>query len=134
MRAQAETKVSVFFCCPAAALSIDFERKEENDHMEFKVKIRKIIENGKPLKATCSVTMDDMFTVHGVKVIKTEKGSFIAMPYESYKDADGNEQRRDVFHPITSEARRAMEDAVLAVYEAKVAANAAATAEAAVEA
>lgn len=102
--------------------------------MEFKVKIRKIIENGKPLKATCSVTMDDMFTVHGVKVIKTEKGSFIAMPYESYKDADGNEQRRDVFHPITSEARRAMEDAVLAVYEAKVAANAAATAEAAVEA
>ena len=102
--------------------------------MEFKVKIRKIIENGKPLKATCSVTMDDMFTVHGVKVIKTEKGSFIAMPYESYKDADGNEQRRDVFHPITSEARRAMEDAVLAAYEAKVAANAAATAEAAVEA
>ena len=102
--------------------------------MEFKVKIRKIIENGKPLKATCSVTMDDMFTVHGVKVIKTEKGSFIAMPYESYKDADGNEQRRDVFHPITSEARRAMEDAVLAAYEAKVAATAAATAEAAVEA
>ncbi len=102
--------------------------------MEFKVKIRRIIENGKPLKATCSVTMDDMFTVHGVKVIGTEKGSFIAMPYESNKDADGNEQRRDVFHPITSEARRAMEDAVLAAYEAKVAANAAATAEAAVEA
>lgn len=134
MRAQAETKVSVFFVALPQHFSIDFERKEENDHMEFKVKIRKIIENGKPLKATCSVTMDDMFTVHGVKVIKTEKGSFIAMPYESYKDADGNEQRRDIFHPITSEARRAMEDAVLAAYEAKVAANAAATAEAAVEA
>lgn len=102
--------------------------------MEFNVKIRKIIENGKPLKATCSVTMDNMFTVHGVKVIKTEKGSFIAMPFESYKDAEGNEQRRDVFHPITSEARRAMEVAVLAAYEAKVAADAAATAEATVEA
>ena len=58
--------------------------------MEFNVKVRKLIENGKPLKATCSVTMDGQFAIHGVKVIKTEKGSFIAMPYESYKDADGN--------------------------------------------
>ncbi len=89
--------------------------------MEFNVKVRKLIENGKPLKATCSVTMDGQFAIHGVKVIKTEKGSFIAMPYESYKDADGNEQRRDVFHPITSEARRAMEAAVISAYEAKVA-------------
>ena len=91
--------------------------------MKYSVKVRKVIENGKPLKATCSVTMDGQFTVHGVKVIKTEKGSFIAMPYESYKDADGNEQRRDVFHPITSEARRAMEAAVLSAYEAMLAEN-----------
>ena len=56
------------------------------------------------------------------------------MPFESYKDAEGNEQRRDVFHPITSEARRAMEAAVLTAYEAKVATDAAATAEATVEA
>ena len=89
--------------------------------MEFNVKVRKIIENGKPLKATCSVTLDDMFTVHGVKVIKTEKGSFIAMPHEIYKDSEGNEQRRDVFHPITSDARCAMEDAVLSAYEARLA-------------
>ena len=102
--------------------------------MEFGVKIRKIIENDKPLKATCSVTIDNMFVVHGVKVIKTEKGSFIAMPFESYKDAEGNEQRRDVFHPITSEARRAMEAAVLAAYEAKAPADAAATGEVTVEA
>ena len=102
--------------------------------MEFNVNIRKIIENGKPLKATCSVTMDNMFTVHGVKVIKTEKGSFIAMPFDSYKDAEGNEQRRDVFHPITSEARRAMEAAVLGAYEAKVAADASENAEANAEA
>ncbi len=89
--------------------------------MEFTVKIRKVIENGKPLKATCSVTMDDQFTIHGVKVIKTENGSFIAMPHEVYKDAEGKEQHRDVFHPITSEARRAMEVAVLSAYEAKIA-------------
>ena len=102
--------------------------------MEFNVKVRKIIENGKPLKATCSVTMDGQFTVHGVKEIKTEKGSFIAMPYESYKDADGNEQRRDVFHPITSDARHAMEAAVLSAYEAKVAEETAKSTDTTVEA
>ena len=70
-------------------------------------------------------SMDDQFTVHGVKVIQTEKGRFIAMPSEAYKDNDGNEQFRDVCHPITSEARKAMEDAVLAAYDAKVADEAA---------
>ena len=88
--------------------------------MKFNVKVRKLIENGKPLKATCSVTMDDQFTVHGVKVITTEKHTFIAMPSESYTDADGSEKFRDVCHPITSELRKEMEDAVLAAYNAKV--------------
>lgn len=89
--------------------------------MKYSVKVRKLIENGKPLKATCSVTMDGEFAVHGVKVIETEKGRFIAMPSETYKDSDGNEQFRDTCHPITSEARKAMEEAVLSAYEAKVA-------------
>ena len=93
--------------------------------MKYSVKVRKVIETGKPLKAACSVTMDDQFTVHGVKVIQTEKGRVIAMPSEAYKDNDGNEQFRDVCHPITSEARKAMEDAVLAAYDAKVADEAA---------
>ena len=88
--------------------------------MQFEVKVRKIIDNDKPLKAVCSVTMDGMFAVHNVRVIKTDKGCFIGMPFESYADKDGNEQRRDVFHPISSEARKAMEEAVIAAYEAKV--------------
>ena len=95
--------------------------------MKYSVKVRKVIENGKPLKATCSVTMDEQFTVHGVKVIQTEKGRFIAMPSEAYKDNDGNEQFRDVCHPITSDARKAMEEAVLAAYDAKIAEEAAKT-------
>ena len=66
--------------------------------MNYSVKVRRVIENGKPLKATCSVTMDDQFTVHGVKVIQNEKGRFIAMPSEAYKDNDGNERFRDVCH------------------------------------
>ena len=88
--------------------------------MKFNVKVRKLIENGKPLKATCSVTMDDQFTIHGIKVITTEKHTFIAMPSESYTDADGNEKFRDVCHPITSALRKEMEDAVLDAYRAAV--------------
>ncbi len=93
--------------------------------MTFSVKIHNVIENGKPLKAVASVTMDGMFAVHNVRVIKSEKGMFIGMPYETYKDKDGKDTRRDVFHPINSEARKAMEEAVIATYNEKVnAANA----------
>jgi len=93
--------------------------------MTFSVKIHNVIENGKPLKAVASVTMDGMFAVHNVRVIKSEKGMFIGMPYETYKDKDGKDTRRDVFHPINSEARKAMEEAVIAAYNEKVnAANA----------
>ena len=93
--------------------------------MTFSVKIHNVIENGKPLKAVASVTMDGMFAVHNVRVIKSEKGMFIGMPYETYKDKDGKHTRRDVFHPINSEARKAMEEAVIAAYNEKVnAANA----------
>ena len=93
--------------------------------MTFSVKIHNVIENGKPLKAVASVTMDGMFAVHNVRVIKSEKGMFVGMPYETYKDKDGKDTRRDVFHPINSEARKAMEEAVIAAYNEKVnAANA----------
>ena len=93
--------------------------------MTFSVKIHNVIENGKPLKAVASVTMDGMFAVHNVRVIKSEKGMFIGMPYETYKDKDGKDTRRDVFHPINSEARKAMEEAVITAYNEKVnAANA----------
>lgn len=47
--------------------------------MQFDVKIRKVIENGKPLKALASVTVDGSFTIHNVRVIKTENAQFVAM-------------------------------------------------------
>ncbi len=49
--------------------------------MQFDVKIRKVIENGKPLKALASVTVDGSFTIHNVRVIKTENAQFVAMLY-----------------------------------------------------
>jgi stage V sporulation protein G len=94
--------------------------------MNFNVKVRKIIENDSPLKAVCSVTLDSMFCVHNVRVIKTASGKLItAMPCETYTDkSTGNTVRKDLFHPVTNEARKAFEDAVLTAYdEAKTVAS-----------
>lgn len=85
--------------------------------MQLSVKIHKIFEDKGAMKAIASVTLDELFTVHGVKVIESEKGRFAAMPNEAFKDKDGNDSRRDVFHPISSSARKLMEEAVLAAYE-----------------
>ena len=97
--------------------------------MTFNVRIHNTFDNDHPVKGTASVTMDGMFAVHNVRVIKSEKGMFIGMPYETYKDKDGKDTRRDVFHPINSEARKAMEEAVIAAYTEKVNAKAEAAAE-----
>ena len=72
------------------------------------VRVRKIAKEGK-MKAIVSVTLDDEFVVHDIKVIEGEKGLFIAMP--SRKTADG--EYRDIAHPINSETRQQMQDVIL---------------------
>ena len=64
------------------------------------VRVRKVTKEGK-LKAVVSITMDDEFVVHDIKVIEGEKGLFIAMP--SKKAVDG--EYRDIAHPINSGTR-----------------------------
>ena len=64
------------------------------------VRVRKITKEGK-MKAVVSITLDDEFVVHDIKVIEGEKGLFIAMP--SRKANDG--EFRDVAHPINSVTR-----------------------------
>jgi stage V sporulation protein G len=71
------------------------------------VRVRKIAKEGK-MKAIVSVTLDDEFVVHDIKVIEGEKGLFIAMP--SRKTADG--EYRDIAHPINSETRQQMQDVI----------------------
>ncbi len=88
--------------------------------MQFDVKIRKVINDDSKVKAVVSVTVDNAFAIHNVKVIKTEKTTFVAMPFVAYKDKDGKETRRDICHPINTETRKAMEQAVITAYEAKV--------------
>ena len=77
------------------------------------VRVRKITKEGK-MKAVVSITLDDEFVVHDIKVIEGEKGLFIAMP--SKKSADG--EYRDIAHPINSDMRSLIENKVLSAYDA----------------
>lgn len=77
------------------------------------VRIRKVAKEGK-MKAVVSITIDNEFVVHDIKVIEGEKGLFIAMP--SRKAADG--EYRDIAHPINSDIRNMIQTLILEQYEA----------------
>ena len=76
------------------------------------VRVRKVTKEGK-LKAIVSITMDDEFVVHDIKVVEGEKGLFIAMP--SKKMVDG--EYRDIAHPINSGTRDRIQALILEKYE-----------------
>ena len=76
------------------------------------VRIRKVGEEGK-MKAIASVTFDDAFVVHDIKVIEGRNGLFIAMPSRKMSDGDF----RDIAHPLLSETRNRIKDAILNAYE-----------------
>ena len=75
------------------------------------IRIRKINSEGK-MKAIVSVTIDDMFVVHDMKVIEGQSGLFVAMP--SRKTPDG--EYKDIAHPINTEAREMIQGKILEVY------------------
>lgn len=77
------------------------------------VRIRKIDDEGK-MKAVASVTFDEEFVVHDIKVIDGHNGLFIAMPSKKVGEGDF----RDVAHPLTPEMRSRIRDAILTAYEA----------------
>jgi stage V sporulation protein G len=76
------------------------------------IRIRKVSSEGK-LKAYVTVTFDDCFVVHNVKVIEGKTGVFIAMPSRKTKTGD----YKDVAHPINSEFRSELQQRILNAYE-----------------
>lgn len=76
------------------------------------VRVRKITKEGK-MRAIVSITIDDEFVIHDIKVIEGEKGMFIAMP--SKKATDG--EYRDIAHPINSSTRENIQKIILEKYE-----------------
>ena len=77
------------------------------------VRVRKVTKEGK-MNAVVSITIEDEFVVHDIKVIEGEKGLFIAMP--SRKAADG--EYRDIAHPINSGTRDQIQKIILEKYQA----------------
>ena len=75
------------------------------------VRVRKIEKEGK-MKAIVSITLDNEFVIHDIKVIEGEKGLFIAMPNK--KMATG--EYKDIAHPINSKVRGFFENAILNEY------------------
>lgn len=76
------------------------------------IRVRKVTKEGK-MKAVVSITIDEEFVVHDIKVIDGDKGLFIAMP--SRKTEEG--VYRDIAHPISSEARERLQKTILEAYE-----------------
>ena len=76
------------------------------------VRVRRIEKEGK-MKAIVSITLDNEFVIHDIKVIEGEKGLFIAMP--SRKAADG--EYRDIAHPINSGTRERIQSTILTRYQ-----------------
>ena len=79
------------------------------------IRVRKINKDGK-MKAVVSVTFDNEFVVHDIKVIEGQNGLFIAMP--SRKTPDG--EFKDIAHPINTDTREKIQLAILKAYEAAV--------------
>jgi Uncharacterized protein, involved in the regulation of septum location len=90
----------------------DIIRRENQSMQITDVRVRKVTKEGK-LKAVVSITMDEEFVVHDIKVIEGEKGLFIAMP--SKKALDG--EYRDIAHPINSGTRERIQTMILQAYE-----------------
>ena len=80
------------------------------------VRVRKVAKEGK-MKPVVSITIDEEFVVHDIKVIEGEKGLFIAMP--SRKATDG--EYRDIAHPINSSTRDKIQTIILEKYQEAIA-------------
>jgi len=79
------------------------------------VRVRKINEEGR-MKAIVSITFDDQFVIHDVRVIEGNNGLFVAMP--SKKTPSG--EFKDIAHPINTEARNYIEEAVIEAYQVEL--------------
>lgn len=78
------------------------------------VRVRLVTKEGSKLKATASVTFDNAFVVHDIKIIEGTEGLFVAMPSRKIPSGD----YRDIAHPINSETRADLEEKVYKAYEA----------------
>ena len=77
------------------------------------IRIRLLQKDDSKLKAVASMTIDDCFVVHDIKIIDGQNGLFIAMPSRKMGEGDF----RDIAHPLVSETRNKIRDAIFEEYE-----------------
>lgn len=83
-------------------------------------KIDRLVDyEGSKVKAFASVVIGNNFAVHGIRVMESDKGLFVAMPSSSYQK-DGKTEYNDIFHAITGDARTELNTHILEAYEQKL--------------
>ena len=76
------------------------------------VRVRKVENDDSKLKGVASITIDECFVVHDIKIIQGESGMFIAMPSKKAKDGE----YKDIAHPINPATRQELCDAILTAF------------------
>ncbi len=82
--------------------------------MKIDAKVVKTLDSGN-VKAICDVTLDNIFVIHGVKLISCEKGTFVSMPSDPWNKKNGNKPN-DIVHPLDAETRQQVFQAVSSAY------------------
>ena len=86
---------------------------------DISVRVDRLNDVGK-IRAFVSANIGGAFAIHGIKVVDSDKGMFVAMPQSKFKTTDGETKYLDEFHPVTADARNKLNEAVLAAYEQAV--------------
>ena len=107
---------------PAEPVKAQDQVQEQTEAMPtIRARIDRLADfEGSKVKAFASANIGGAFAIHGLRVVDGEKGLFVAMPSTSFQK-DGKTEYQDTFHPITNEARKELNDAVLQAYEQKLA-------------
>ena len=106
---------------PAEPVKAQDQVQEQTEAMPtIRARIDRLADfEGSKVKAFASANIGGAFAIHGLRVVDGEKGLFVAMPSTSYQK-DGKTEYQETFHPVSADARKALNDAVLEAYEQKL--------------
>ena len=96
--------------------STNKKKQQEVPTPKVEARIDRLVDGDFKTKAYASATIAGAFAVHGIRVIESDKGRFVAMPQDSYQKK-GETKYSDIFHAVTADARNALVDAVNEAYE-----------------
>ena len=95
------------------------EQKQKNPSIQVRIDRLNDYE-GSSVKAFASANIGGAFAIHGIRVVDSQKGLFVSMPQNSYKDGNSNTKYSDIFHAVTAEARTELNEKVIDAYEQAV--------------